>query len=232
MLADGLKTNVRLKDMETCVQMTVSNINFERKYCDFYFSTKLAPGGYLWVFPKNESLANIGLGISGEYAEQKAPLFYLKEFIEKKFPQAAILTTVAGGVPCAPFMEKIVTDGLMLIGDAAHQANPMTGGGIIQSIIASEIAGRVAAAAIKENDTSELRLEQYAKEWDKENGSSHRRAYRLKEAIYKLTDDDLNRTAAAISKKPPEKQTIINIFKTALVQHPKLIPDIVKMFLN
>ena len=228
----GLKTNVRLKDMETCVQMTVSNINFERKYCDFYFSTKLAPGGYLWVFPKNESLANIGLGISGEYAEQKAPLFYLKEFIEKKFPQAAILTTVAGGVPCAPFMEKIVTDGLMLIGDAAHQANPMTGGGIIQSIIASEIAGRVAAAAIKENDTSERRLEQYAKEWDKENGSSHRRAYRLKEAVYKLTDDDLNRTAASISKKPAEKQTIVNIFKTALVQHPKLIPDIVKMFLN
>ena len=226
----GLKTNVRLKDMETCVQMTVSNIKFDRKYCDFYFSTRLAPGGYVWVFPKNESLANIGLGISGEYAEQKAPLLYLKEFIEKKFPQAAILTTVAGGVPCAPFMEKLVANGLMLIGDAAHQANPMTGGGIIQSIIASEIAGRVAAAAVKENDTSEQRLEQYAREWDKENGSSHRRAYRLKEAVYKLTDDDLNRTAAAISKKAPEKQTIVNIFKTALIQHPKLIPDIIKMF--
>jgi len=226
----GLKTFVRLKDMETCVQMTVSNLKLERKYADLYFSTKSAPGGYVWVFPKNESLANIGLGISGEYAEQKAPLFYLKEFIEKKFPQAAVLTTVAGGVPCAPFMKKIVTNGLMLIGDAAHQANPMTGGGIIQSIIASEIAGRVAAAATKENDTSEQRLEQYAKEWDKENGSSHRRAYRLKEAVYKLTDDDLNRTAASISKKPPEKQTIVNIFKTALIQHPKLIPDIIKMF--
>jgi digeranylgeranylglycerophospholipid reductase len=106
----------------------------------------------------------------------------------------------------------------------------MTGGGIVQSIIASEIAGRVAAASIKENDTSEQRLEQYAKEWDKENGSSHRRAYRLKEAVYKLTDNDLNRTAASISKKAPEKQTIVNIFKTALIQHPKLIPDIIKMF--
>jgi digeranylgeranylglycerophospholipid reductase len=227
----GLKTNVRLKDMETCVQMTVSNIKLERSYCDFYCSNQMAPGGYVWVFPKNEHLANIGLGISGEYANHKAPLFYLKEFIDKKFPEAAILTIVAGGVPCAPFMKKIVTDGLMLIGDAAHQANPMTGGGIIQSIMASEIAGRVAAMAIKENDTSEQRLEQYAKEWDKENGSSHRLAYRLKEAIYKLTDADLNRTAAAISKKPSENQTILNIFKTALIQHPKLIPDIIKMFL-
>lgn len=228
----GLTTNVRLKDMETCVQMTVSNIKLERSYGDFYFSSRLAPGGYVWVFPKNEHLANIGLGISGEYAEHKAPLFYLKEFIDKKFPEAAVLTTVAGGVPCAPFMDKMVANGLMLIGDAAHQANPLTGGGIVQSIIASEIAGRVAAAAVKENDTSEQRLEQYAKEWDKENGSSHRRAYRLKEAVYKLTDEDLNRTAAAISKKLLENQTIINIFKTALIQHPRLIPDIIKMFLN
>ena len=228
----GLKTHVRLNDMETCVQMTVSNIKLERSYCDFYFSSQLAPGGYLWIFPKNEHLANIGLGISGEYAEHKSPLFYLSEFINKKFPDAAILTTVAGGVPCAPFMEKIVTDGLLLIGDAAHQANPVSGGGIIQSIIASEIAGRVAAAAIEENDSSEERLSQYVTEWDKKNGTSHRLAYRLKEAVYKLTDEDLNRTAAAISKKPPEKQTIINIFKIALIQHPKLIPDIIKVFLG
>lgn len=226
----GLKTHVRLKDMETCVQMTVANLKLDRKYCDFYFSNQLAPGGYLWVFPKNEHLANIGLGISGEYAAHKSPLEYLKEFIEKKFRDAAILTTVAGGVPCAPFMEKIVSNGLILIGDAAHQANPLTGGGIVQSIIAAEIAGEVAATAVKENDTSENRLLEYAKKWDKENGGNHRRAYRLKEAVYKLTDDDLNRTAAAISKKPAEKQTIVNIFKTALIQHPKLIPDVIKIF--
>lgn len=226
----GLKTNVRLKDIESCVQMVVSNIKLERNYCDFYFSNALAPGGYLWIFPKNEHLANIGLGVSGEYAAHKAPLSYLKEFIEKKFPDAAILTTVAGGVPCAPFMDKVVTNGLMIIGDAAHQANPLTGGGIVQSILASEIAGRVAAEAVKENDMSERRLSDYAKEWDKVNRSYHRRAYKLKEAIYKLTDDDLNRTATAISKKPPEKQTIVNIFKTALIQHPKLIPDIIKIF--
>lgn len=227
----GLKTSLGLKDIESCVQMTVSNVKFERSYCDFYFSAKLAPGGYLWVFPKNEHLANIGLGLSGEFAAQKSPLEYLKEFIDQKYPEAAILTTVAGGVPCAPFMDKIIADRLMLIGDAAHQANPMTGGGIVQSIIASEIAGRVAAVAIQKNDFSESGLSAYVKQWDKVNGSSHRRSYRLKEAVYKLTDEDLNRTAATISKKSPDKQTIINIFKTALIQHPKLVPDIIKVFL-
>lgn len=226
----GLKTNIRLKDIESCVQMVVANIMLERNYGDFYFSNKLAPGGYAWVFPKNEHLANIGLGISGEYAAHKAPLAYLNEFVETKFPEAAVLTMVAGGVPCAPFMEKIVTNGLILVGDAAHQANPLTGGGIVQSILASEIAGRVAAAAIKAGDWSEAQLSEYSKEWAKVNGNYHRRSYRLKEAVYKLTDEDLIRTAAAISKKPPEKQTIMNIFKTGLIQHPQLIPDIIKVF--
>ena len=51
----GLKTSLNLKDIETCAQMTVTNLNIERQYCDFYFTDKGAPGGYLWVFPKNEN---------------------------------------------------------------------------------------------------------------------------------------------------------------------------------
>jgi len=227
----GLKTNLKLKDVEPCVQMVVSNCNIDRRYCDFYFSKQIAPGGYLWIFPKNDGIANIGLGISGEYAQHKSPLKYLQEFIKKHFPEASVLTTVAGGVPCAPYMEKIVTDGLLLVGDAAHQVNPVSGGGIVWGMMAAEIAGRVAAKAVKENDVSEKRLSEYSKQWDKTGGSGHRRAYRLKDAVHKLTDDDLNRTAAAINKKPQEKQTIMNIFKIALFKHPKLIPDIIKMFL-
>lgn len=228
----GLKTSLKLKDIETCAQMTVTNINLEREYCDFYFSYNIAPGGYLWVFPKNENTANVGLGISGEYAKDKSALSYLKDFIRKTFPNASVLTTVAGGVPCAPYMENTVTNGLMLVGDAAHQSNPISGGGIVLAMMAAQIAGKVAAEAIQKNDFSEKALSTYVKEWDKVGGNNHRRAYRLKESVYKLTDDDLNKTAAAIKKKPEDKHTVVNIFKTALIKHPKLIPDIIKVFLG
>ncbi len=228
----GLKTNLALKNVETCAQVTAANLNIDRRYCDFYFSQQIAPGGYLWVFPKSETTANIGLGISGEYARHKPPLAYLLDFLEKKFPSASVLTTVAGGVPCAPLMKKMVGNGILLVGDAAHQANPISGGGIVLGMLAAQIAGRVAASAVRENNVSEMRLKEYSKEWEKVGGSSHRRSYRLKEAVYQLTDEDLNKAAAAIEKKPAEKHTIVNIFKTALLQHPKLIPDIVKVFLG
>jgi len=120
----------------------------------------------------------------------------------------------------------------MLVGDAARQSSPISGGGIVLGMLAAQIAGRIAAEAVKENNVSEQRLSQYVKEWEKMGGNNHRRAYRLKETVYKLTDDNLNKTAEAINKKPPEKHTIVNIFKTALMNHPKLIPDIIKVFLG
>jgi digeranylgeranylglycerophospholipid reductase len=227
----GLKTHLRMNDIESCVQMTVGNINVDRRYCDFYFSEKMAPGGYLWVFPKGPNTANIGLGIAGHKAGTKAAIDYLNEFIDARFPTAAKLITVAGGVPCAPYMENIFAAGLMLVGDAAHQANPISGGGIVQGILAAQIAGEEAAAAVKENDVSKKRLSIYEKRWFELGGENHTRAYRLKEVAYKLTDDDLNKTAAKINKVRPEKRTIISIFKLALFNYPKYIPDILKVFM-
>ena len=228
----GLKTHLNLQDIETCVQMTITNIPLEKNYCDFYFGSDVAPGGYLWVFPKNENTANVGLGLSGVEAKDKSPIEYLKKFVEKHFPEGAVLTTVAGGVPCAPLMEKMVGNGIMLVGDAAHQAFPITGGGIYTGMLAAKIAGEVAAEALKSGDWSEEALARYQKLWEKEGGKDHMRAYRLKDPLFKLTDEDLNKTAAAVVKKPKAKHTIVTIFKTALFKQPKLIAVVLKLFLR
>ncbi len=228
----GLKTHLKLQDIETCVQMTITNIKLERQYCDFYFGQDIAPGGYLWVFPKNENTANVGLGIAGDRANEKPPIEYLKKFVAEHFPEGAVLTTVAGGVPCAPYMEKMVGNGIMLVGDAAHQAVPITGGGIYTGMMAAKIAGKVAAEAIRSGDWSEKVLAQYQKLWDKEGGTDHRRAYRLKDPLFKLTDEDLNKSAAAIVKKPRDKHTIVEIFKAVLFRQPKFIIDVIKLFLD
>ncbi|MFQ5601645.1 MAG: NAD(P)/FAD-dependent oxidoreductase [bacterium] len=228
----GLRTNIKVKDLESCLQMTLSNIQVDPKYIYFYFGQDVAPGGYLWVFPKSENVANVGLGISGEFARFKSAKRYLLEFIERRFPHAAVLYTVVGGVPCAKTLNQIVTNGLMLVGDAAHQVNPVSGGGIVTAMIAGRIAGTLAAEAVAENNVSESKLQQYADEWQKAQGKNHDRLYQIKKAIYKLTDEDLNQTAAAMLKLQPEKRTLVNIFKTALFKHPALIFDIVKLFLR
>ena len=120
----------------------------------------------------------------------------------------------------------------MLVGHAAHQVNPISGGGITTAMIAGKIAGGVAAKAIAEDDVSENRLSQYARDWHKAEGKNHERTYKIKQAVYKLTDEDLNKTADTILSVPLEKRTLANIFRTALFRHPSVILDVVKVFMT
>jgi digeranylgeranylglycerophospholipid reductase len=228
----GLRTNVKLRDMETCMQVTLTNIKADPRFIYLYFGEKVAPGGYFWVFPKGEGIANVGVGISGEHAKQRSAQQYLNDFVSRHYPSASALYTVVGGVPCSPTSKRITADGLMLVGDAAHQVNPMTGGGITTAMIAGQIAGRVAAAAIAAGDISEKNLATYPKEWHEAQGKTHERLYKIKQAVYKLTDADLDHTAEVVSALKPEERTLINIFKTALSRHPALIFDLLKVFLT
>lgn len=229
----GLRTFTKLKDMESCMQVTLANVTkIDRRYIYLLFGREVAPGGYLWIFPKSETVANVGIGISGEFARHKSAQRYLQEFIDRRFPNAAAVYTVVGGVTCAPTLEKIVADGVMLVGDAAHQINPMSGGGIVTAMLAGKIAGRVAAAAIAQSDFSSKNLEPYAEEWREAQGKNHERLYKIKQAVYKFTDDELNRTAEAVLARKPEERTLVNVFKAALIRHPSLIFDVLKVFMS
>jgi len=228
----GLRTNIKLRDMESCLQMTLSNIDIDPRYIYLHFGREIAPGGYLWVFPKSRNLANVGIGIGGDFARHKSAKRYLTEFIEGHFPHAAVLSTVVGGVPCAPTLKRIVAEGLMLVGDAAHQVNPVSGGGIVTAMLAGKLAGEVAAGAIAAGDMREDRLVSYAEKWRKAEGKNHQRFYKIKQAIYKLSDDDLNRTADTVLAMPPEKRTLTSIFRSALLKHPSIVLDVVKAFVN
>jgi digeranylgeranylglycerophospholipid reductase len=224
----GIDTTVNMRDMETCAQMTLSNLPIANDTCVFYFSQKKFPGGYGWVFPKGKNTANVGLGISGDKARYHSAGSKLEEFIQDEFPDASILTKTVGGVPCGNRLPHISSDGILLVGDAALQANPVSGGGIATGMTAGKIAGKVAAEAIKANDISANFLKKYEKEWDHTCGNAQKRYYRLKEGISKLSDDQLNKTAHTLKDIPQNKQTLVKIFQTALIKQPALLVDIVK----
>ncbi|MFC1563123.1 NAD(P)/FAD-dependent oxidoreductase [candidate division KSB1 bacterium] len=226
----GIKSNISLRDIETCAQVTISGKKIRLGVSDFYFGKNIAPGGYAWVFPKGENIANVGLGISGIYSKKRSPLFYLNEFLKNHFPDISILTRFAGGVPCAKTMKKIVSDGLMLVGDAAHQANPITGGGIVNAMKAGRIAGNVAADAVLAGDVSKKVLKRYPEQWNSTVGEINERCYRMKKVIFNFSDKSLNILAKSFNENSNEKLTIKGIFIRALKKHPSLVTDAIKVF--
>ena len=226
----GLKTQVRMKDMESAVQYSVSNVDIEANKMIMYVGKNHAPGGYIWVFPKGNKFANIGIGISGKYSKHKSAQKYLDEFMAREYPDASILTTMCGGVPCAKPMEKPIANGIMLVGDAAHQINPMTGGGIVAGMKGGWIAGQVAAEAIQNNDFSENGLINYPKRMRKDFGKNHERFYKIKEATEKLTNEELDSIAKKVLSIPHNKRTLTSVFKAAVFKKPTLIIDVLKVF--
>ena len=226
----GIDTACSIHDMESCAQMTIAGIQLEQDCLEFYFGDSIAPGGYLWVFPKGESTANVGIGISVEESKKKSAIRYLQEFVERQYPHSAVLTHIAGGVPCAKTCKTLVKNNVMLVGDAGHQVNPTSGGGIVSGMIGGMIAGQVAAEALKQNDLSFLI--EYEKQWHKRLGGRHEVFYKIKEAISNFSDDTLNNIAESALHLPEEKRTLGGIFRAALWNQPSMLIEVAKVFVS
>jgi digeranylgeranylglycerophospholipid reductase len=224
----GLKTYVHFRNMECCTQVTAANIKVDSETLYFYFGKNVAPGGYFWVFPKGNNIANIGLGVSGIVGKDKSALSYLNDFINQHYSNAPILTSIAGGVPSSITLEKISAPGIMLVGDAARQVNPLSGGGIASGMIGGSIAGKIAGQAIKSNNL-DLILS-YDKAWHERLGKRHEIFERIKNGIFNFSDEKFNKIARSFNKIPYEKRTLGRLFATALVNQPSLLMDIAKVF--
>jgi len=227
----GIHTQLKGVDLESAYQMVLAGIDFDHRYCHIYLGDRIAPGGYLWVFPKGDNVASVGIGVSVKLCDAGTAYRKLEEFIARRFGRPAIVGEMAGGVPVAMPLRDPVRNGLILAGDAARHCNPLTGGGIYTAMVAGHYAGTVAAEAAGKGDTTAKGLHDYILRIEEEILRPHKRAYRLKEGISKLTDEDFNRTAHQVLSLPPEKRTLRNIFLKALTSQPKLMVDIIKAFI-
>ena len=224
----GISTHVDFRDMESAVQVTAANIHVAQDTLFFYFGIDISPSGYLWIFPKGNNKANIGIGVSGSIGKKKSAQLYLDDFMQKHYPDAPVLTRIAGGVPCGITLDKISAPGIMLVGDAARQVNPLSGGGIASGMIGGSIAGRIAAEAIKLNKPDHILT--YDKAWNDRLGKRHLIFNRIKEGIYNFPDEKFNDIADAFVKIPMENRTLGTLFRTALWNKPSLLIDVAKVF--
>jgi len=83
----------------------------------------------------------------------------------------------------------------MLVGEAAGQVIPLTGGGIHTSIAGGKIAAEVAAKALEAGNLSEKALSEYRSKYDEYWGRKIRDSLKALHVIEKLSDDELNQLA-------------------------------------
>jgi len=234
----GLNTVPRRHDYVTCAEFLLSGVDIDQHTCQFHIGHSLAPGGYAWVFPKGDGKANVGLGIGSQYDERRtakgdepsSALTYLEQFVAKRFPTASQLALILGGVPTSGALREMVADGLMVVGDAAHQNEPLSGSGITNGMTAGQIAGEVAAEAIRAGDCSKKMLSRYPERWNAIFAKAHRRAYRIKEAFLRVPEPSLKEAIALAASLPVDEMSLPQLVLAALKHQPRLLFEVRAFF--
>lgn len=227
----GIDTRVPARDMESCAQDVLAGITFDPDAIYLQFGSRIAPGGYAWLFPKGPGVANVGLGIVALRAGGRSARAYLDDWIARRYSGGTRTGSTVGGVIVHPTVRAAYADGVLLAGDAAHMVNPLSGGGIVNAMKSGRLAGRTAAAAVREGDTSARRLATYQGTWMELLGEDHLKYYRIKRALEEMDDDFFNGLARTVNAIPQERRTLGRIFAHALVRHPQLIPVAARFFL-
>ncbi|HVP79461.1 MAG TPA: NAD(P)/FAD-dependent oxidoreductase [Thermodesulfobacteriota bacterium] len=141
-----------------------------QNHVDVYFH-KDYEGGYGWFFPKGKT-ANVGIGVVSSKASRLPDL--LEHFLDilrgsRKLQEIQIVSRTGGLIPCESDQRRLFKN-VLLVGDAAGHAHPITGAGIFNAVMAGLIAGRTAAKAV---ETEDLRyLAQYEIECQEAFGES------------------------------------------------------------
>jgi len=207
--ADGHASIVRrsalgipyFRSFAVCAQYTLNGLNIqEPDAIEVWLGRKYAPGGYAWVFPKSRTVANVGIGVRANQATKPA-ILYLQDFIRQNpdLRDGAIIHKTGGICPSTGTLDKIVDDGVMLVGDAAGQTIPMTGSGVESAIHAGKMAGRVASKAIQEGDTSKTRLEEYPETFNRHWGKLMENSKKTLNIFNALNDEDLNKVSEIVT---------------------------------
>ncbi len=143
--------------LKTIAALQVEVVLFKpQSSVDVYFH-KDYEGGYGWFFPKGKTV-NVGIGVLSSRAAQLPNLLkHFLDFLRKsgKLQEIRIVSKTGGLIPCE-FYEKNLFKNVLLVGDAAGHAHPITGAGIFNAVTAGLLAGRTAAKAVETGDLRHL----------------------------------------------------------------------------
>lgn len=172
----------------TGIQYEMLDIPHEN-YLDFYLWPRLSPHGYLWMIPKNDGRANVGL-VTTDITKAKV---YLDQFVkEMNWQNKKIIKTFGGPIPSSGPVQNTVGEGIILIGDAAGFTSPLFEGGTQLGLVSGRMAAEVAKDAFTQNKFDKTFLSQYEKKWRAEF-PSYGKIIKGKNALYNFSEDELNR---------------------------------------
>jgi geranylgeranyl reductase family protein len=166
---------------------------------EVYLGRAFAPGLFGWWIPDGLGGARVGIAADADGTAARSYFDRLLEQLARRFGQRLENPTayLVSGIPIGA-LPRTHGRRVLLVGDAAAQVKPLSGGGIFTGMRCAEIAADVAAEALGRGDVSEAALAGYDRRWRTELGEEFRRALYLRRLFTRLSDDELDRVVHAL----------------------------------
>ncbi len=178
-------------------------------YVELYQDQRFAPGFFSWIIPIDRNTAKVGLASTSVPASN-----YLNSFISNhpvaklKLSDAKTIQRMNGAIPLGSYIKKTYTDNALVVGDAAGQTKPTTGGGVIFGGIAAQFAGKIASTAIKHNRCDKRFLAQYSRLWKGELRFNLSIMKIIRKYLNGLTDKEIDKLFNILNK--PKLRNLIS----------------------
>ncbi len=155
---------------------------------ELWFDKTLLADGFFWKVPRGQSTEYGAFSSDATY--KKLESFFRLGDYERR----------AGIIPFGP--PKTAFNRAILLGDAAAQVKPWSGGGVVYAMTAAEAAGKVIREAVQKNDFSEKFLQSYEKSWQKSFGKKIALGMRGRQLFKKMSNPQIDRLFAVAQKLP------------------------------
>ena len=192
---DGAGSIVRRKsDLDSGQITTVNGIlgytdeKNDSDLVELFYGGDIAPGFFAWKIPRGERV-EYGL------ASDKNHIEYFNKFVSGH----KIDKTYAHPI-CFGHLKSTVADNVMLVGDAALQVKPFSGGGIIYGLVCADIAVEVILDALSKNSFDAETLRDYDVLWKQKLKDKIHLGLGIRKTLDSLSDSELDTFFSMLSK--------------------------------
>ncbi len=218
--------------------------NYPQDELFLIMGSQFAPRGYAWAFPRGNGRVRLGVGVLHPDCDDDARA-YLDRIVRDlpqlsdKFKDASPVEYHTGLFPSEGPLERFSRDGLLLAGDAAGHGSTLVGEGIRFAIYSGQMAGTVAAEAVKAGDTSAAFLGRFDRKWRATFGRDMDISFLINKHIANYSDRQWDNALDLMKRLTPAQmaQALRGDFSAGLVmgvlaRNPGLVATGGKKFLD
>ncbi|MDY0293174.1 MAG: NAD(P)/FAD-dependent oxidoreductase [Candidatus Methanomethylophilaceae archaeon] len=156
----------------------------------------VAPGFFSWEIPFGDFTR---VGLCTEWSAGP-PKTYLSSLLRiSGLADREVIRRYSGKIPIGG-RRRTYGERMLLIGDAAGQVKPVSGGGLYPAFKAAPFLKEAADRAFSSENFSPRSLSRYEKGWKGEIGRELRRGYALRKMYRKMSDGDLDRAGRVLCR--------------------------------